>query len=295
MFEDFLKALFGTSESNGIVLRRHFPNSTASYVRIYVLDTEMPEKIYYAPIDEAQAKFALAKQKNEYGSLASRTGFGNYEDSEDSGFGSKEFLPAHLHKHAEPSFVAKVKKNLKDHYRKLFYSGHIDTNTIMAVQPAKNEDPFHKGETGTKSLRSSRSPYKTGRSFSLILSSPHFVQWQKTKPEDPNSYLSHGSSNHTFDLEADSEGTYWLVFRGFLQLQREMTRIAAQAALGGDFHHHLKERRGKRKAMLKSTLRNRKGGSAEKAGDTQVVRGGGGGGNWRSKRKRKRVRQPRDG
>ena len=63
--------------------------------------------------------------------------------------------------------------------------------------------------------------------------------------------------NKSFDLEAQNEGEYWLVFRGFLQLQRDVAvgKMAAQRAQG---FGHVGHRKGE------GGLRNRKTGAAAK-------------------------------
>jgi len=133
---------------------------------------------------------------------------------------SMEFLPAHLQRPIKSSFLATSAAHLKLSTSKLFYAGKIDMKKVSAVHPARNEDPCCPGLKGTKTLRSSRDGYNVSRSFSLVL-----------------------ADDHTLDLEAETEGEYWLIFRGFLHLQREVAngRMAAQRSKGIGSHYTQEE------------------------------------------------------
>ena len=232
--DDFLRAIF-----SGIVLKRHFRNARSSYIKLYSED--MGDTFLFTPVDDEYARSALKEQKVKFTTFVK-----NSKQAPDlNAVPSDEFLPAHLHSarnHTKPSLFGSLSKAAKDRFDKIFYSGCIDARTIMAVHPAKNEDPFHRGREGTKTLRYSRSTYSRSRTFSLILSSPHFVKWKKQPNQD--SFFSRRRSHHSFDLEAETEGEYWLVFRGFLHLQRDVAqgRMAAQRA--GGFGNHNRDAKG---------------------------------------------------
>ena len=173
---------------------------------------------------------------------------------------SEGFLKADLHSarnHQAPTFLNSVSKSINKKYDRVFSSGSIDARSIIGVHRAIKEDPFHKGLLGTKDLRASRSHYVSARCFSLILATPKFPWSHTHSPAGSAAPVNISKHNKSFDLEAQNEGEYWLVFRGFLQLQRDVAvgKMAAQRAQGFGHVGHRKE---------EGALRNRKKGSSTK-------------------------------
>ena len=180
------------------------------------------------------AKTAFMEQRVKFGSLM-QTAYGSAEPASTSNSSASEFLPAHLHSarnHSQPSFANTLANSATKKWNKFFMSGKIDARNIVAVHRAVKEDPFAKGQLGTQALRSSRDHYVSARTFSLVLAS-HRFPWSRG-----HAARTETSSVYTFDLETETEGEYWLVFRGFLQLQRDVAvgKMATQRSQGFGTH-----------------------------------------------------------
>jgi hypothetical protein len=104
---------------------------------------------------------------------------------------------------------------------------------------------MRRGELGTASLRKSNSDYNMGQTFSIVVNaSQRFGQNQthgKNKSECVDNKWKSGEGTEiqfkVLDFEAASLGEYWLIFRGFLLLHRDVVvgRFAAdrRAGIGG--------------------------------------------------------------
>lgn len=130
-------------------------------------------------------------------------------------------------------------------------SGFVRAADLVAVHPASHMDPRHpgvrQGALGTASLRKSKSEYYTAHTFSIVVNAgqrfgPNNNKSKtttKSEPSDNKWYSGEGNELQfkTLDFEAATEGEYWLIFRGFLLLQRDVVvgRFAAErrAGIGG--------------------------------------------------------------
>ena len=220
---------FLAAMSQGLILKRHGAKSSGMYIKIYSEDG--CDTIMYKPCREGGCEFALKEQALRYSAgNGPKTAFGSSTKGGSNGSlsssGSGEFLPAHQITHTNPSLFQRAASKVAEKANLLIYSGSISVRSISAVHPARNEDPYSKGQKGTKGLRGSNSSYNIARSFSLILRSKN-NKLQSTHQHSNGGISDWGSggtsdaSYRTFDLEAETEGEYWLIFRGFLQLQRD--------------------------------------------------------------------------
>ena len=110
---------------------------------------------------------------------------------------------------------------------------------VIAVHPARHKDPRSKnGELGTSTLRKSKSEYYTPHTFSIVTRQARSLGKGKLSNSAASEKWHDGEGTDanfkTLDLEAATEGEYWLIFRGFLLLHRDAAcgRYAAQRAAG---------------------------------------------------------------
>jgi len=123
-------------------------------------------------------------------------------------------------------------------------NGSIRTDDIIAVHPARHNDPRSgSGEAGTSTLRLSKSEYSTSHTFSLVLRNGQPFRGNVTSLEENEKKWYKGEGSETqfkyLDFETATEGEYWLIFRGFLLLQRDAAvgRFAEQRAAGIGSHY----------------------------------------------------------
>jgi hypothetical protein len=225
----FLSAL-----QRGIVLRRHKPGREAILVKLVSNDggdTIRLETI----LDPQEALLAFREQRLRYNrtkrNISSapwslHTNNNNHHHQDDT-------LP-----HGNvPDYVA------AEHYQKTFKPRNIlplstttiRTHDVIAVHPGRHADPRVAGELGTASLRKSQSDYDVQHTFSVVTKNPRLPLAKKTAVSE-KWYSGEGTEAQfkSIDLEAATEGEYWLVFRGFLLLHRDAAtgRFAKDRAAG---------------------------------------------------------------
>jgi len=108
---------------------------------------------------------------------------------------------------------------------------------ISAVHPARHSDPYAKNEKGTKVLRSVPAGYNVARTFSLVLKAGKIRNNRRAE-------RGGGGKVKTFDVEVETEGEYWMLFRGFLTLSREVGAGRMARERGKGFGSHYGERGG---------------------------------------------------
>jgi hypothetical protein len=134
-------------------------------------------------------------------------------------------------------------KLVADIANKAANSGVFRAADIVAVHPARQPDPrSRKNELGTATIRKSKSNHFTPHTFSLVTRVGQRFKTGKsdTLDSDENKWYNGDGSDLQFkslDLEAATEGEYWLIFRGFLLLRRDAAvgRFAGErkAGIGG--------------------------------------------------------------
>jgi hypothetical protein len=224
---EFLPAL-----RRGIVLRKHRPGQEATFCKIISIDGGDTVQVH--ALSPSQAYPLLREQRRLY-NVAGRS---NSESASDWS------LEPHNEYGAEPS--AENRNTGVRHFTRVVRKGIFRLADVVAVQPARREDPRSvDGDKGTLTLRRSYSNYCQELSFSLVLRSA-FGRSATNNPTSIEEYeirwgTGEGSESQFryFDFEAATEGEYWLVFRGFLLLQRDAAvgRFAEQRAAGIGSHY----------------------------------------------------------
>jgi hypothetical protein len=255
----FLSAL-----KRGIVVRRHRAGKEAVYCKI--LSNDGGDTILYQYIDTTEAMAAFKEQRVRYNRHLTHSSspddvrahaqeWAYMDTSDDSSLIHKFNVPDHVaaHRYREKLTKDRLKKHFLDIATKAANSGIIRAADLVTVHPATHLDPRHpgvrQGALGTGSLRKSKSEYYTGHSFSIVINAAQrFAKKNKksktSKKSEPNEIESKwlfGEGNElqfkTLDFEAATEGEYWMIFRGFLLLKRDVyvKRFAAarRAGIGG--------------------------------------------------------------
>jgi hypothetical protein len=174
------------------------------------------------------------------------------ESTESGDLAHKFNVPDHVaaHRYREKlSRESGLKKRVMDLAIKAANSGIIRAADLVAVHPASHVDPRHpgvrQGALGTATLRKSKSEFYTPHTFSIVVNvGQRFAKnkMQKNTRQEPGEskwYTGEGNDLQfkILDFEAATAGEYWLIFRGFLLLQRDVVvgRFAAErrAGIGG--------------------------------------------------------------
>lgn len=252
----FLSAL-----KRGFIVRRHRPNRKPIFCKIF--SNNGGDTIQYHLIDDDDARVAFREQAIRHNRKLKKTStresfrettqaWAISESSQADKDSIHNFnMPDHVaaHRYRENFFRKHgLKKRLFDVATQAANSGIVKARDLVAVHPAFKPDPrlpgVRKGELGTASLRKSKAEYHTPLTFSIVVKSAKQIQSKKTKKsrseEAENKWYS-GEGNElqfkTLDFEAASEGEYWLIFRGFILLHRDVAvgRFAAdrRAGIGG--------------------------------------------------------------
>ena len=249
----FLSAL-----KRGLIVRRHRPNKTAVFCKLF--STDGGDTIQYQLIDPEEAMVAFKEQRVRYNRKLTHSSSPNTVrtisrdwsciDGPEEGDPDYKFkLPDHIAaQRYREKFVREhgFAKRLSDLATKAANSGIVRIADIVAVHPASHLDPrpsgSRKGELGTASLRKSQSNHYTAHTFSLVTIVGQRFKTGKASTVEANEnkwYSGEGSELQfkTLDFEAATEGEYWLIFRGFLLLHRDAAvgRFAAErrAGIGG--------------------------------------------------------------
>jgi len=226
--QEFLQAL-----SRGIVLRRL--QALKKHYFIKLISHDGGDTILYEYVGPEEAKVALKEQGVRYNR---RKGHQKIDEEKMNSSQKKEIYP-NIRK--PPSFSSDIpgcnlpdhvaarqyrgqmtttqtlKKKVSDYYTKYMYSESFSTSNIIAVHPAQHNDPTELVVRGTKTLRLCPSDFHLERTFSIVL--PSFQFFQKSNSE--SWFEGDNTASFNFiDLEAATNGEYWLVFRGLLLLHR---------------------------------------------------------------------------
>lgn len=244
--DEFLSAL-----KRGIVLRRHRQHSESVFIKLISVDGG--DTIKYIYMHPREALIALKEQKVRFNKIAFKDkqlgpkGVSKrWSRESESTLTSQE---SEIHNFSLPDYIAAekyrgtrsngIKKTVMDATTKVSQSGTFKAADIVAVHRAVHRDPYSlEGEAGTYSLRQTESDYYDAHTFSIIL--PAGIGWvsNRTSLKSASEKWFHGvGSENSFryiDMEAATEGEYWMIFRGFLLLQRDAAsgRFAAQRASG---------------------------------------------------------------
>jgi hypothetical protein len=267
----FLSVLKG-----GFVLRRHRPGQEAVFCKISSKDGG--DTIQYETVEPHDAMNAFKEQRVRCNRAAATTSENlapaptytaqSWSLSEDAGSDpnhntSNDENAPNAHNFSVPDHVAakqyrereqKLTKAVRDLVTKVVSSGTAKAAEIVSVHPAVHPDPrSDSGELGTNSLRRSKSSFAEKYSFSLVMRSTQRLARVNTTSIDEHEnkwYKKEGSETQFtyLDLEAATEGEYWLIFRGFLLLHRDAVvgRFAEQraAGIGSNYNRLELEQRG---------------------------------------------------
>lgn len=161
------------------------------------------------------------------------------ENDELQTFSLPDFIAAKQYREKLLKEQVGVSKKVNDLATKVANSGFVRAADIIAVHPALHEDPrSENGELGTATLRRSKSEYYNPHTFSLVTRAARSLGKGKLTNSVASEKWHAGEGTEaqfkTIDLEAATEGEYWLLFRGFLLLHRDAAsgRFAAQRAAG---------------------------------------------------------------
>ncbi len=197
-------------------------------------------------------------------------------------------LPDYVNRSSTGSGAGGLKKNVIDKATKAINSGYFQAHHIIAVTRATHPDPLSPGnEPGTASLRETKNLIRRAhhsldqhmsiaeknrliteleikepcdeRTFSLVLPGITMMMGGKRslklKSANENWHNGIGSekSFRFLDLEAATSGEYWMLFRGFLLLQRDAMhgRFAAQRASGFGSNYNRRELEQRKEEMKK--------------------------------------------
>eukprot|EP00586_Coscinodiscus_wailesii_P000409 CAMPEP_0172487378 /NCGR_PEP_ID=MMETSP1066-20121228/16461_1 /TAXON_ID=671091 /ORGANISM="Coscinodiscus wailesii, Strain CCMP2513" /LENGTH=620 /DNA_ID=CAMNT_0013253959 /DNA_START=135 /DNA_END=1993 /DNA_ORIENTATION=- len=292
---EFLQALH-----RGIILRRHAPRCHSRFVKL--TSTDGGDTIRYSHVEAHEASIALKEQRVRFNKQHQQQRQRHEQDSDDDDddvtstttttpktrWSDETPLPSssrrrkkgadvlpndvlatlHMEELSQKNRFTQTAEQL---WKRLFYDGTVDAREIVAVHPARHDDPYGCNDVddddddvaggggsrkkGTGSLRQSLDEYDESRTFSLVLlrrrfggggtarggSKSFIVEQLSTEGEKWCRGVGKESRQfRTLDLEAATEGEYWLVFRGFLLLHRDAAtgRFAAERASGfGSCYH----------------------------------------------------------
>jgi hypothetical protein len=243
----FLSAL-----KRGIVLRRHRPGAEAVFCKI--ISTDGGDTIKYQHVDDEEAIMAFKEQRVRFNrkrskrsspttlrSIEKRWSLKQVTNESDDlqKFSLPDYIAAHQYRKQVLKDQARVSKKMTELATKAANSGLVRAADLVAVHAARHDDPrTNNGELGTASLRRSKSEYYAPHTFSLVMRVSRSLGKGKLSNSEASEKWHAGDGNDakfkTLDLEAATEGEYWLVFRGFLLLHRDAAsgRYAAQRAAG---------------------------------------------------------------
>jgi len=161
------------------------------------------------------------------------------ESDELQTFSLPDFIAAKQYREKLLKEQVGVSKKMNDLATKVANTGIVRVADVIAVHPAGHEDPrSEKGELGTATLRRSKSEYYAPHTFSLVTRAARSLGKGKLANSVASERWHAGDGTDaqfkTIDLEAATEGEYWLLFRGFLLLHRDAAsgRYASQRAAG---------------------------------------------------------------
>jgi len=246
----FLSAL-----RRGIVVRRHRSGMDPVFCKISSKDGG--DTIHFDCVESEDAINAFKEQRVRYnrgfGGHIGRSGLAQswsyLEDNDDeSCFNNQNF--------SVPDFIAAkqfrekmqreqgLKRKVTDAVAKVTRNGYFRANDMVAVHPARHDDPrSNKGELGTSTLRRSKATYSPEYTFSVVCRVVKRFPGATTKDTESfeNKWYNGEGSDVQFkylDFETATEGEYWLIFRGFLLLHRDAAagRFAAHRTAGIGSH-----------------------------------------------------------
>jgi len=274
----------------GIVVRRHKPNAVAQYVKLFTDDGG--DTILFQHVLPEDAKLALKEQavrynKNKRFKTSDAVADGRKLDdaSRQNGMtgNNKIVLPDYLaaqNFREEQSRAGGISTALSNLATKMSYSGSFHVSDIVEVHPARKRDPFSNGtdeeaaqpqDNGTVSIRASKSFYSEINTFSVVLLPSRLsgmMQTDSNKRKCVEQWYYGEGSPHNFrylDFEAETEGEYWLIFGGFLLLQRDASRgrFARERAMGvlshvnkREMENHLEKKRREEQSKRKEIQAN---------------------------------------
>ena len=240
----------------GIILRRHRPGAEAVFVKIF--STDGGDTMKYELVDTEEAILAFKEQRERFNKkLAKHTDLSRSlskswtqlsEDEQLHSFSLPDFVAAQQYRKRHDNQTG-LKKTVADAATKVKNSGTIKASEIIAVHAARHKDPrIFTGALGVSSLRKSKSEYHGPHSFSIVLkaSQNSFKKPNLTSSLASERWYAGDGRDAEFkcvDFEAATEGEYWLLFRGFLLLHRDVVsgRFAAQRAAGFGSNYNRRE------------------------------------------------------
>jgi len=218
----------------GIVVRRHYPRGKAAFVKLFSDDGG--DTIEFQYITDDEALIALREQEQRYNSRRrrkkARISFGesdarrwsgdsqtiNKRDKLDTTVPLPDHLKAKIDREEDIRKKGGLKNAITHSAMNWLHAGEIRASEIVQVHPAAHVDPYSK---------------------SVILPS---MQGKLVKQHFPSADMTekwcHGSGYRSlfrsYDFEAATEGEYWVIFRGLLQIYRDASggRFAAHRAGG---------------------------------------------------------------
>ncbi|CAB9508405.1 Anoctamin-10 [Seminavis robusta] len=243
----FLSAL-----KRGVVVRRHRSGMEPIFCKISSNDGGDTISFDYVEPEDALNAFKEQRVRYNRKDAASRSQAKPWSYQE----GNEEDTEFQNHNFSVPDFIAAkqfrekqlrekgLSRKVTDAVTKVTRSGQFRASDMVAVHPARHEDPrSDKGELGTSTLRRSKAEHSTQLTFSVVC---RVVQRfpgaaNKTIESFENKWYKGEGSDVQFrymDFEAATEGEYWLMFRGFLLLHRDAAagRFAAHRTAGIGSH-----------------------------------------------------------
>lgn len=239
----FLSAL-----KRGVVIRRHRPGQEAVFCKLS--STDGGDTINYHTVEYEDAMNAFREQRVRY----NRRGIKNAtklaeaqqwsletSDTVDENVPHNFSVPDYVAAEAYRKRMAKegsLGRKVTDLATKVVGRGAAKVVDIVAVHPARHDDPRARGEMGSTSLRRSKSDHTASLAFSLVIRNARGNNKTKEVMEDLEAKWHGGDGSESLfryiDFEAATEGEYWLVFRGLLLLHRDAVvgRFAKQRAAG---------------------------------------------------------------
>jgi len=251
--EEFLSAL-----KRGIVIKRHRSHADTG-VSIKITSADGGDTMQYTSIKRDEAILSLNEQMVRYNRDTSKYSLPDFAsartiiDEESSQQTQDKFLPDHIaaekYRDAKSRMSGGIRKRIIDLAAKAAQSGTFRAADIVAVHRANTQDPFSsKNEFGSCALRESKAAYNNRTTFSLVLLSGG-IGWsngQSSLKIASEMWLDGNGSSKAFrylDIEAATEGEFWMIFRGFLLLQRDAAsgRFAAERASGFSSNYNKRE------------------------------------------------------
>jgi len=243
----FLSAL-----RRGFVVRRHRAGKEPVFCKIFSNDGG--DTIKYHMVDPDEAMSAFKEQRTRHNrdlthssspTAALRASIAEWASHQEDGNCAHKFdVPDHVaaSRYREKAAISKMKKQLLDVATKAANSGVIRAADLVAIHPAFHPDPrnpgVRRGDLGTASLRKSKADYNVGQTFSIVV---HATQRHGQSQGNVDNRWKAGEGTEiqfkVLDFETASLGEYWLIFRGFLLLHRDVVvgRFATdrRAGIGG--------------------------------------------------------------